>query len=101
MPQFEAINYQHPVPDLTKPFTITCPKETDVYSTPPSMHRFDAPFIFTKSTVGAFKSVTVTVTGPWTYLYDQGGLILRLNFQGQDKWVKTGMSISKCQDKLT
>ena len=92
MADYSSFNYDHPTPDLTKPFSIVCPKNTDIYDTPPDTHRFNAPIIFTKTTVGQFKSIAVTISADWQQRYDQGGLIVVIHNQdGTKKWIKTGI----------
>lgn len=93
MAKWQAINYEKSIPDVTsKTFSISCPKGTDIFDKPPSTHRFDAPVIYTTTTVGAFKSAAVTVRGDWTYQYDQGGLCLFIDLNdGTRKWLKTGI----------
>lgn len=92
MATWQSYNYERPVPDVTKPFQITCNKGTDIYDKPPSTHRFDAPVIYTTTTAGAFKSAAVTISADWTYKYDQGGLCLIMNLKdGTRKWMKIGI----------
>ena len=92
MAVWQSMNYDHPIPDVSTTFTITCPKDTDIYDKPPSTHRFDAPVVYTVTTAGKFKSASVTITADWTYRYDQGGLCLVMNFRdGTRKWIKTGI----------
>ena len=92
MASYQSLNYDHPIPDLDKPFSIICPSGTDIYDKPPSTHRFDAPVIYTKTTVGAFKSVAITIDGKWVQKYDQGGLVVIIpQKDGTKKWIKTGI----------
>ena len=93
MSKWQALSYGKPVPDVTrKTFEISCPKGTDIFDKPPSTHRFDAPVIYTTTTVRMFKSAAVTVKGDWTYQYDQGGLCLFIDLKdGTRRWLKTGI----------
>lgn len=92
MSDWKSINYDQPIPDLKQPFSIICPKGTDIYDKPPSTHRFDAPVIYTSTTVGNFKSATVTIKADWQYKYDQGGFCIIVNLKdGTRKWLKTGI----------
>lgn len=92
MATFKAMNYGQRVPDVTKPFQISCPSGTDIYDKPPSTHRFDAPVLYTTTSASAFKSATISVSGEWTYKYDQGGLCMVINFKdGSRRWIKTGI----------
>lgn len=89
---FKSMHYTHPVPDTTKPFSIICPKGTDIYDKPPSTHRFDAPVIFTTTTAGSFTSATVSITADWAHKYDQGVLCMVINFKdGGRRWIKAGV----------
>ncbi|KAK5945771.1 hypothetical protein PMZ80_002979 [Knufia obscura] len=92
MATWQSMNYDRPTPDVSKDFTITCPKGTDIYDKPPNTHRFDAPVIYTTTTASKFKSASVTIQADWTCKYDQGGLCLVMNLKdGTRKWVKTGV----------
>lgn len=92
MASYSSINYNHPIPDVQKPFSIICPTNTDIYDTPPDTHRFNAPIVFTKTTVEAFKSVAITISADWQQKYDQGGLVVIIrNKDGTKKWIKTGI----------
>lgn len=93
MATWHSMNYKQTTPDVSQPFYITCPNESDIYDKPPSTHRFDAPVVYTNTTKGTFKRAAVTVEGDsFTYQYDQGGLCLIMNLpDGNRKWVKAGM----------
>lgn len=86
------MHYEHPVPDVSKDFTLTCPKGTDIYDQPPNTHRFDAPVIYTTTNASQFKSASITISGDWTYKFDQGGLCVVIKSKdGTRKWIKTGI----------
>lgn len=102
MATWQSLNYDRPIPDVSKPFSIICPIQTDVWEKPPSTRRFNAPIIYTTSTVGAFKAAEVTVKGKWTYQYDQGGLCLIMNLKdGSRRWVKTGIEMLEGQPLIS
>lgn len=88
---YQAIHLSHDIPDLSKPFDITCPPKTDVWDKPPSTHSFNAPIIYRTTTVGAFQRAQVTVSAKWSVKYDQGGLALIVNSAAGRQWVKSGI----------
>ena len=87
--------YDHPIPDVIRPFTLACPASTDLWRSPPSSNRANTPFIYRTVRVSDFKSAKVTVNGPWTKLYDQGGLCMIITSPGEEqtKWIKTGVEM--------
>ena len=91
MPEWQASNYSEAIPEVQKPFSIICVKGTDIFDKPPSTHRFDAPMIYTTTTVGSFKSATITIDADWKQRYDQGGLCLMVPIDGSQKWIKAGI----------
>ncbi|PMD47986.1 hypothetical protein L207DRAFT_506888 [Hyaloscypha variabilis F] len=71
---------------------------TDVWRKPgpPQVKTFNAPILYKTIPLSTFKRARVTITGNWSRLYDQGGLILVLKDESvkekEDlKWVKTGI----------
>src|SRR5271155_5719701 len=89
---FKSINYGQPIPNVTEPFTIDCPPNTDIWEKPPSTHSFNAPIIYQSVDLASFKSARVTVSSKWTEEYDQGGLCLVIDPSSQRRrWVKTGI----------
>lgn len=103
MSEWHSRNYSLTIPDVSQPFYITCPNETDLYDKPPSTHRADAPHIYTTTTVRAFKRAAVTVNGEnFTYQYDQGGLCLVIRPKsGDPKWIKAGMEKVEGQTRVS
>lgn len=92
MATWQSMNYDQSIPDVSRDFTITCPKGTDIYDKPPNTHRFDAPVLYTSTTASKFRSASVTISADWTFKYDQGGLCLVLNLKnGMRKWIKAGI----------
>lgn len=93
-PNYQSINYSHSIPNLSGSFQIVTPPQTDVWEKPPSTHSFNAPIIYTTSTVVSFKSARVTVTADWREKYDQGGLALIINNpDGTRQWVKSEIEL--------
>jgi regulation of enolase protein 1 (concanavalin A-like superfamily) len=92
---YQSSHYDYPIPDVSKPFDLRCPDNTDLWRIPPSTDRGNTPHIYRKIAASKFKSAKVTVSGPWTKLYDQGGLCMIINIPGaeQNKWVKTGIEM--------
>ena len=91
-------------PDNTS-FTLSTPVHaTDIWRKPPSLDVFNAPMIYKSIPLSSFKHCAVTVSAPWTKLYDQGGLVFAfpsgsgtgLGHQKQvKKWIKTGIELYK------
>ncbi|PGH13233.1 hypothetical protein AJ79_03791 [Helicocarpus griseus UAMH5409] len=81
-----------PPPSLSTTFAIKANPSTDTWSKPPSTHRFNAPILHKTGPLASFKRASVHISAQWSNLYDQGGLILVLNYaDGTKKWVKTGI----------
>ena len=98
---YQSIHFDHPIPDLSGAFDITCSPRTDVWDKPPSTHSFNAPIIYQITTVGALKLARVTISSKWTHKYDQGGLCLVVNASGSRKWVKTGVEFENDQPNVS
>jgi regulation of enolase protein 1 (concanavalin A-like superfamily) len=71
---------------------------TDVWRKPgpPEVKSFNAPILYKTIPLSTFKRARVTITGNWSRLYDQGGLILVLqdpsiSSNKDQRWVKTGI----------
>ena len=100
-PAYQAIHLQHEIPgDLSKPFNITCSPKTDIWDKPPATHSFNAPIIYQTTTVGQFKRARVTVAADWKDKYDQGGLVLVINPDGERQWVKSGIEFENGRPNL-
>ncbi|KAM5438872.1 hypothetical protein McanMca71_000615 [Microsporum canis] len=93
-------NTEQPVPspeELKTNFTIKAPPSTDIWSKPPSTHRFNAPMLFKTMPLASFQRASVRVSAKWITLYDQGGLIIALDRPGghnsdeERKWIKAGI----------
>lgn len=102
---FSFANSAQPVPsasDLPVNFSITANPSTDVWEQPPATHRFNAPILYKAIPLRSFKRARVSIVGPWTQLYDQGGLILVINPEQAtntagtqpQKWIKTGIELN-------
>jgi uncharacterized protein len=100
-PAYQAIHLAHDIPDLSKPFDITCSPKTDVWEKPPSTHSFNAPIIYQTTTVGQFKRARITVTADWKDKYDQGGLALIVNPDSGRQWVKSGIEYENDRPNLS
>ncbi len=98
---YQAIHLDHPIPDLSGPFDITCSPQTDIWDKPPATHSFNAPVIYQATTVSSLKSARVTVSSEWTHKYDQGGLCLVVNTSASRKWVKTGVEFENGQPNVS
>ncbi|KAH6606405.1 hypothetical protein Trco_005558 [Trichoderma cornu-damae] len=72
------LNYPgvEPVSPVGRSVTIQVPPDTDIWRPAISKHNFTAPFLYTSVPAARFRSVQVSVAGPWKTLYDQGGLVL-------------------------
>lgn len=100
-PAYQAIHLPHDIPDLSKPFDITCPPKTDVWDKPPSTHSFNAPIIYQTTTVGQFKRARITVSADWKDKYDQGGLALVVNSDSGRQYVKSGIEYENGRPNLS
>jgi uncharacterized protein len=98
---YQAIHLAHDIPDLSKPFDITCSPQTDVWDKPPSTHSFNAPIIYQTTTVGQFRRARVTVSADWKDKYDQGGLALVVNSDAGRQWVKSGIEYENDRPNLS
>jgi regulation of enolase protein 1 (concanavalin A-like superfamily) len=90
------------IDDPSKPFTLVCSPETDLWEKPPSVHSANAPCLLYPATKGSFISAKVTVSAEWVQKYDQGGLVLLVH-DGSDapKWVKTGVELFNGQPQVS
>ncbi|ETN43044.1 uncharacterized protein HMPREF1541_02202 [Cyphellophora europaea CBS 101466] len=100
-PAYQAVFLPHAIPDLSKPFDIKCPPNTDVWDKPPSTHSFNAPIIYQTTTIGSFEKARVTVSASWKDRYDQGGLALVVNSATGRQWVKSGIEFENGQSNLS
>jgi uncharacterized protein len=98
---YHSVNFDDLIPDLSRPFDITCSPGTDVWDKPPSTHSFNAPIIYRTTTVGSLESAQVAISAEWTHKYDQGGLCLVVNQSGSRKWVKTGIEFENDQPNVS
>lgn len=88
-----------PEADAKGSFTIKAGVPTDVWRKPThsgTHDAFNAPIVYKSIPISKFKSASVTATGKWTTLYDQGGLILvfpstKSRPTKEKRWVKTGI----------
>jgi regulation of enolase protein 1 (concanavalin A-like superfamily) len=74
--------------------TLSATAPTDIWRKPPYLDVFTAPVISKSLPISSFKRVQVSVTGEWSTLYDQGGLIFVLPAKKsgtQKRWIKTGI----------
>jgi uncharacterized protein len=76
--------------------TISIP--TDIWRKPgpPEVKSFNAPILYKIIPLSTFKRARITITGNWSRLYDQGGLVLVLqdpsiSSNKDQRWVKTGI----------
>ncbi|RMZ07758.1 hypothetical protein D0862_04186 [Hortaea werneckii] len=78
--------------DLSTTFSITTPPKVDIWRRSETDDTFNAPYIYRNVSAKSFKSISVTVSGPWKTQFDQGGLILVLpNKNGLNRWIKAGV----------
>jgi regulation of enolase protein 1 (concanavalin A-like superfamily) len=102
MSDYQFINSSQPVPDakdLPINFSIKAPPSTDVWAKPPATHRFNAPILYKTLPLKSFKWARVSIVAEWKVLYDQGGLIIVINGQGDDEaqkrqWIKCGIEFT-------
>lgn len=95
-------NLIHPAPStLSGTFTISAPKGSDTWRTPPSTDRSSSPYITQKVQVGSFRGAQITVRAAWKSMYDQGGLFLVLPpapaapTGPKPRWIKTGLEVTE------
>ncbi|KAL4998152.1 hypothetical protein BDV10DRAFT_167870 [Aspergillus recurvatus] len=105
MASFVSANLLEKLPDdevLPAEFTIKAPPETDVWAKPPSTERFNAPILYKSIPLDTFKRARVAFSANWSQKYDQGGLIIVLNGNSEDrKWVKTGIEFTHDKPHLS
>ncbi|KAH0256221.1 hypothetical protein KCU91_g17050, partial [Aureobasidium melanogenum] len=103
MADYQSSHYDHPIPDMSKPFDLRCSENTDLWRVPPSTDRGNTPHIYRTMAASDFKSAKVTVSGSWTRLYDQGGLCMIIDIPGakQNKWVKTGIEMLNGKSRVS
>ncbi|CRG90574.1 Siderophore iron transporter mirC [Talaromyces islandicus] len=109
---FSFAHSTQPVPsatDLPINFSITASPSTDVLAKPPATSVFNAPILYRALPLRSFQRARVSIVGPWTQLYDQGGLILVINPNdnnnkddvGNQKWIKTGIELTAGKPHLS
>jgi regulation of enolase protein 1 (concanavalin A-like superfamily) len=89
----------HPPSATTTSFTLSPDPSgpTDIWRKPgpPAVKTFNAPIIYKSISLRSFHRARVTISGSWSKLYDQGGLVFVLPTPGvapvDFKWVKTGI----------
>lgn len=99
MSSWQAANGATVPSDTNTGFAITAPPKTDIWRPDHSADVFTAPYIYTALSPSHFKSVSVTVSGPWKTQFDQGGLILAFPHPGSSnsdstancRWIKAGI----------
>lgn len=76
-----------------KQLTLTAVPGTDFWRKPPGIDSSNAPTHVKTVSSRDFHRARVTVTAPWTRLYDQGGLFIFFPSQASGKrcWLKTGI----------
>lgn len=90
-----------PANPTTDSFILTTPShKTDNWRPTHSEDVFNAPYIYTKTTLSAFHSIRATFSAGWKTLYDQGGVCLVLPRRQEGglgeglkgaKWLKSGV----------
>jgi regulation of enolase protein 1 (concanavalin A-like superfamily) len=94
-----------PVPsasELSISFSITASPSTDVWEKPPATHSFNAPILYKPMPLRSFRRARVSIVGPWTQLYDQGGVILVINpTTTRQKWIKAGIEFTAAKRHLS
>ncbi|CAF9907832.1 MAG: hypothetical protein GOMPHAMPRED_005998 [Gomphillus americanus] len=87
--------------DLSKPFTLTTPANTDLWRSDEHKDAHNAPAFYRVIKTSSFKRLAVTISANWTDLYDQGGILLlwpnttnaaEANAPKQ-KWIKAGIEM--------
>ncbi|KAG0649173.1 Regulation of enolase 1 [Hyphodiscus hymeniophilus] len=83
-----------PSPSSTT-FQLTTQASTDIWRKPgpPEIQTFNAPILYKSLPLSVFQRARVTVSAPWSTLYDQGGLVFILpeSSDGSRKWIKSGI----------
>ena len=114
--QFVSINNPGPSEGLISQLsvsasvTLSIPPSTDIYATPsPNLsHTYTAPILHRLISKRSFESARVTVSAPWKFIYDQGGLIFTIPSPSNPKpdgsnttsqpdhpqWVKCGIEMN-------
>ncbi|EEP75904.1 conserved hypothetical protein [Uncinocarpus reesii 1704] len=90
--RFQTENTSQPPPtraQLKAGFILKAPPGTDLWAKPPSTIRSNAPIIYHAIPLSRLQTARVHVSGAWTTLYDQGGLVLIL--PSAQKWIKSGI----------
>jgi regulation of enolase protein 1 (concanavalin A-like superfamily) len=105
MADFKFANSLAEVPGkarLPEEFTITASPSTDIWSKPPSVERFNAPILYKYVPLTTFERARASFSANWAHQYDQGGLIIVLNYaNGSRKWVKTGIELTHGKPHLS
>lgn len=92
--------------DPRKPILLDTPPGTDLWRKPP-VESYNMPYLATSFETSHFKSARVTVTGPWTRLYDQAGLIVLWPSRDGSQsgppsaWIKTGIEFYEGKPNLS
>lgn len=105
MSQFKLANSNEAVPGNGTPppeFILKAKPSTDVWSKPPSTHRFNAPILYQSIPLQSFKRARVAFNALWRKEYDQGGLIIVMHTaNGDKKWVKAGIELTRGKPHLS
>jgi hypothetical protein len=104
MVEYKLIKFSRKAPAAPLPldFTLNAQPHTDVWRKPPSTDVLNALILYRRISLSSFRRARVTITADWKTVYDQGGIILvALQPDGSEKWVKTGIEFygkrAKCQ----
>ncbi|KAF4540139.1 uncharacterized protein LTHEOB_9613 [Lasiodiplodia theobromae] len=98
-------------PPPPETFTITAPPNSDIWASPPSTHRFNAPLAHvSRAPLQAFTRAGLTLSLPpqeSLIQYDQGGILLAITRPGEQqpsdakRWLKTGIEMCDGEPWLT
>ncbi|KAF4548290.1 Hypothetical protein D9617_29g006660 [Elsinoe fawcettii] len=92
--KWSATNYFGTLPDLSKPFDLPVEPNTDVWAKPPSLDVYNAPFLHRSLKHSSLSTIRATITAPWKYQYDQGGIMVAIvSPTGPRRWVKCGVEM--------
>jgi regulation of enolase protein 1 (concanavalin A-like superfamily) len=94
-----ANSSQTPPSRAATQFQLTVHASKDIWRKPgpPKIEVFNAPILYKSFALSFFQRVRVTVSAPWSTLYDQGGLVFILpeSSDGTRKWIKSGIEFYK------
>ncbi|RAH50394.1 uncharacterized protein BO95DRAFT_328049, partial [Aspergillus brunneoviolaceus CBS 621.78] len=81
--------------ELSSSFSLRAPPATDLWASPPDTCIFTAPFIYQAMPLASFRRARVNISAELAdQPYAQAGLALLLpQFDGQRRWVKTGVEV--------